>query len=154
MKASIRREVRRALQNLSPEDLALKSNLCIDKLATMEPFLSCKSLCCYASMPLELSTQSLLARAFSLRKKVYLPAVFGPGRADMNFVEVESAADINFMPKSKWGIPEPLILDTSAPRVVPAVDLVIVPGVAYDDKCRRYYTNYNILLCIQCNIFD
>ena len=69
----------------------------------------------------------------------------------MVMVRVNSLLDIENFPKSKWGIPEPTdeyIRDHPDVTGTPgAIDVVLVPGVAFDRNCARlghgkgYYGN-------------
>ncbi|GAB5037108.1 5-formyltetrahydrofolate cyclo-ligase [Nannochloropsis oceanica] len=70
------------------------------------------------------------------KKKVYVPKVIGPASADMVMLPLSSPQDIASFPLSKWGIPEPVLPPSPLPSL-PPLDLVIVPGVAFDANCNR-----------------
>lgn len=56
----------------------------------------------------------------------------------MVMLPVASAQEIDSFPRSKWGIPEPE-LDPEKPDGTYSgkIDVVIVPGVAFDEGCNR-----------------
>jgi len=73
-------------------------------------------------------------------KAVYVPRVDGGGRHEMRMLRVDSMAQLSGFPKSRWGIPEPTV--EQAARMEDglesgAIDLVIVPAVAFDARCQR-----------------
>ena len=57
----------------------------------------------------------------------------------MRFVEISSFDSIQSFPKSAYGIPEPPDPSPQEQRVVDDfdIDLIIVPGVAFDKFCSR-----------------
>lgn len=68
----------------------------------------------------------------------------------MIMVEVASKLEMDSFPKSKWGIPEPpedFIIERPDGTYAGCIDLVFVPGVAFDVNCSRlghgkgYYGN-------------
>jgi len=91
----------------------------------------------------EVDTYPLLRDLFERADppRVYVPLVTGKEAADMRMVRVESFEEILAFPKSKWGIPEPpvALLETreDASKGDVPLDLVVVPGAAFDSGCRR-----------------
>lgn len=68
--------------------------------------------------------------------------VTGPGSPDMIMLRVAGPEAVEAFPKSKWGIPEPLLPAPFEPgrddgTYAGRMDLVVVPGVAFDARCRR-----------------
>jgi len=58
----------------------------------------------------------------------------------MVMMEVLSIQEIEQFPKNKWGIPEPpedLLLQRANGADMGVIDLVILPGVAFDSLCGR-----------------
>mmetsp|Transcript_65496 Transcript_65496/g.131511 ORF Transcript_65496/g.131511 Transcript_65496/m.131511 type:complete len:199 (+) Transcript_65496:124-720(+) len=110
-------------------------------------------------MPLELQTGELLEGLFGERyrqgpcaspgdagveaRAVFVPKVIGGGRHDMVMLPITSGLEeVASFPRSKWGIPEPeLPTGMSAAELwesaVLLLDVVVVPGVAFDRECRR-----------------
>ena len=54
-------------------------------------------------------------------------------------VELQSLDQHDSFPKSKWGIPEPPeeILPVDQNAIMECIDLILLPGVAFDAKCNR-----------------
>jgi 5-formyltetrahydrofolate cyclo-ligase len=66
--------------------------------------------------------------------------VTGPKPGDLVMLPVGSAQEIDAFPRSKWGIPEPDLPDDVAAvdgTYSGMIDLVVVPGVAFDARCNR-----------------
>ena len=57
----------------------------------------------------------------------------------MVMIKVHSIEEIDSFPRSKWGIPEPPTVPSKEEDgvYVGRMDLVIVPGVAFDARCNR-----------------
>lgn len=59
--------------------------------------------------------------------------------------------EIQNFPKSNWGIPEPIALHGISRDDYRVIDLVVVPGVAFDSQCRRlghgkgYYGMFRVI---------
>lgn len=96
----------------------------------------------FASFRSELDTEALAERVLAAGKTLCFPRVLAPRRMAA-FRVTHPAADL--VPGS-WGIPEPR---EGLPEVPPAaMDIVFVPGSAYDEDGRRcgygggFYDNY------------
>lgn len=64
--------------------------------------------------------------------------VIGPKSEDMVMLPVTSSQEIDDYPRSKWGIPEPPLSDNKPDATSSGkIDLVIMPGVAFDRGCNR-----------------
>lgn len=64
----------------------------------------------------------------------------GPKSEDMRMFPLESEDEANSFPLSKWKIPEPsreLVLSREDGAVSGDIDLIVVPGVAFDARCNR-----------------
>ncbi|CAB66452.1 putative 5-formyltetrahydrofolate cyclo-ligase [Schizosaccharomyces pombe] len=105
----------------------------------------CKNVCLYMNMPKkEVRTRCLIDVAFKEGKNVFIPKCIGSHVMEMYQVfEKTESLTIN-----KWGIAEPngesrKIMDDETD-----CELIIVPGVAFDEKLSRlghgkgYYDNY------------
>ena len=84
----------------------------------------------YISVGDEVSTGKLISKMFSDGKRVCVPLCYGKGIMDA----VEISSEEELVP-GKYNIPEP----ADKTRVVDAseLDLIIVPGVAFDEKGLR-----------------
>ena len=90
-------------------------------------------------MKQEVQTLALLSNSFAANKNVLIPNVVGKTREDMWLVPIKSIAELETFPLSAWGIPEPprdLYTKNDDFTESGAIDLIIVPGVAFDSKCK------------------
>jgi 5-formyltetrahydrofolate cyclo-ligase len=138
-KAAMRKAVRSSLRALSASAIAAASERACARAAALTA--DATSVCCYLAMPkAECLTTPLLDELFASSKRVYVPRVEGDAREQMRMLHVADAAALSQFPRSKWGIPEPtdeqcLTMEDGA--LSAAIDVVIVPGVAFDASCRR-----------------
>lgn len=146
--ASSQKETKKLLRKTMTEKLRLlesshiesSSKACVARVIGSSEYASASSIAVYLSMPKEIQTADLLQSAFSLKKKVFIPKIIGKNSEDLIMIPLESMEAIDGFPKNAWGIPEPelhLEADLSLPSPLPHIDLVIVPGVAFDSLCRR-----------------
>lgn len=138
LKQSLRDQMKQRLKVLSAEEMALQSIRITERLSTLPAWQSARSISCYISMPSgEVQTRGVLEQAKKVgNKKLFVPKVLGAKSADMVMLEVKDIAEIGQYPKSKWGIPESPV---DGPDVTfdGVIDLVVVPGVAFDASCHR-----------------
>ena len=85
----------------------------------------------FASMPLEVDTESLITQAWADHKIVAFPTV---EKGNLSFYSVTSFSQLT--PSGPFGIREPSPLSS---HIVPkkSMDLVIVPGLCFDKKHHR-----------------
>ena len=151
LKKTLRSRVRASLKNLSLEETESKSKLIIDRLLSCQAFTSSRNIACFVSMPnSEVNTSSLLIKVLANSdQSLYVPRV-GPSfvKPKMEMVKVPSGTDISSWPKNKWGIPEPPEGSLSEIAGEDTLDLIIVPGVAFDKwggRCghgKGYYDRF------------
>ena len=94
----------------------------------------------YINMPeRELRTfPGMLNFLFDSDKNVFVPKVIGSKSDEMLMIHVDSFQDVASFRVNSWGIPEPEnVNDREDACESGRVDLVIVPGVAFDEKCQR-----------------
>ena len=107
----------------------------------------------------EFQTIALIASALNEDKRVFIPKIVGGTPSDMVMVEIFSTDQINCFPKSKWGIPEPELSEGQKDGThLGVIDLVIVPGVAFDSSCGRighgkgYYGTTLFCFALSCSV--
>ena len=132
-------EARGALSE--PERHRLAEAVC-SRASELPELLQAGTVMLFASFRTELDTTPLAEWVLRAGKTLCLPRVLGPRRMAAYRV-AELAADLA---PGKWGIPEPR---EGTPEVRPeAIDLVFVPGSAFDEEGRRcgygggFYDNY------------
>jgi 5-formyltetrahydrofolate cyclo-ligase len=106
-------------------------------LLNSKEFKSAKTVGAYHAFGSEVKTDLIIEQARSLGKRVALPSVEGES---LTFYELSSG---KYLVKGRFGIMEPLPYDP-----VDQIDLLVVPGVAFDKQGYRlgygkgYYDRY------------
>ncbi len=121
---------------LSPAEICKKSAEIFNRVYTLTEYASAAVVLAYMSFGNEVMTRSFIERCFRDGKRVALPRVMsfnGKGRSLAVF-EIRSINE-DLVPGFK-GILEPdaSVLEMLEPE---AVDLAVVPGVAFDKHCNR-----------------
>lgn len=132
MKRNIRREILRKRDELSPDVRAAKDHLIEDKLLSLAEFREAKTILLYASFRSEVGTLGLIRESLQVGKRTVLPRV----DKEKHVLELYEIEDISELTNGYMGIPEPY---RSADRLlcIDDVDLVIVPGAAFDASGNR-----------------
>ncbi len=101
------------------------------KVYRLAVFRRADAVCCYVSLPYEVETRQLIAQMLATGKRVVVPRVRAKG---LELRELRDP-DAELRPGA-FGVPEP---DPRACRRVDpsALDLVLVPGVAFDRRGNR-----------------
>lgn len=154
-KKELRKRMRAEMKALSADEIAEQSMQVCERVKGLEAVQAAAGVCVFLSMPKELQTQGLLDYVFednyatgwdemrAGRRGVFVPKVFGPGRSDMVMLPIFGGqAEIDGYPRSKWDIPEPEIpagatVDELWGMAAPSMEVVIVPGCAFDAGCNR-----------------
>lgn len=126
-KRDIRKRVAALLAAISSEDKLGQSLRVLEKIELLPEFVSSKVVMCYYSMPNELPTHQYIKR-WSETKTVVLPRVDGDDLLLLKY-------NPDDMEEGKYGIFEPLL--SCEKFNIADVDLVIVPGVAFDFNGNR-----------------
>lgn len=142
-KTKIRRRIRNKKNILSDMDKSLSSSAVFEKIESLIEFKNAKSVLMYWSLPDELPTHNFIVK-WSTKKQMLLPMVKGDKMLIKPFTSTEE------LRKSDMGIWEP----EAQKEYLKQIDLVIVPGIAFDkNKNRlgrgkgyydRYFNNKNI----------
>ncbi len=137
-KPALRSLIRRSLKALDARQRVCESLQVCERVVAHHRFRAAESLSIFVSLPWEIDTRMLFERAFELHKRVYVPFVAGPG--DMRFVSCSSLADLDSFPRGAFGVAEPAAESISARTDAMSLmdlDLVIVPGLAFDTRLHR-----------------
>ena len=132
-KSFLRDKLRRVLGAISLRNCRLKSTKIVRVLLKSTEFRNARSMVAYLAKPGEVETRGLIRKALSLKKAVYAPRIDLKSRRIDLFRISQLSKDLK---RGPYGIWEPK--RTKGRRGNPAkMDLVIVPGLAFDRKGRR-----------------
>lgn len=106
-----------------------RSKAVIAALEADEDYLKARNVLCYWSLPDEVDTHDFVIRA-AASKRLFLPVVSGDDLLIREFTGVSSLCE-----GENYSIPEPAIGSVQAS--ISDIDLVVVPGVAFDRKGGR-----------------
>ena len=118
-------------RNLLSRSRVLELSELVEKnVFSLKEFSSAKNIGIYASVRNEVDTSKLISRLFSMGKTVFLPIT---DRAHKKIYYSEIGRDVLLSP-AYFGIPEPILKN---PADVSAIDVFLVPGVAFDLRGHR-----------------
>ena len=116
---------------LKPGDIALWSEQIAAHVQSLDAFRRAKVVACYLALPQEVQTAPLLAACRRLGLRVCVPAFYY--RAACYRLAWLTENDV--LCAGRWQVPEPL--EPVWVEQPAAVDVVIVPGLAFDAAGRR-----------------
>ena len=134
--AAAKRELRRAAaaaRDAVRERSSAAAAACAH-LSALAPYRSAEAVLWYVSMPAELATSPAIEAALAEGKRVVVPWCDGD---DLGLWRLESVSELE---PGTWGIPEPPPSRRGEPERLTApeaIDLVVVPGLAFDRRGRR-----------------
>jgi 5-formyltetrahydrofolate cyclo-ligase len=130
-KNEIRNHIRQQRRNQSPSIIQRKSKAIWELLSSLQEFNRAGTIAFYVSIAREgeVDTIPMIEESLALGKRICVPKVvesFG-----LRFFEIRSMKDLN---RGSFGILEPAGVSKILPQ---AIDLVIVPGIAFDKSGNR-----------------
>jgi len=131
LKEITRAKMRAVRAQLKPGDIALWSEQIAANVQSMDAFRRAKVVACYLALPQEVQTAPLLAACRRLGLRVCVPAFYY--RAACYRLAWLTENDV--LCAGRWQVPEPL--EPVWVEQPAAVDVVIVPGLAFDAAGRR-----------------
>ena len=139
-KQALRTTLRARLAEMGDDEIARQSQVVADKVLSLPEYKSARGVACFLSMRKEFNTRPLVEAIIRDGKTLYLPRVESAKERTMSMLKAESIEDLDAWPKSKWGIPEPP--KDGPPRLEALdeesdLDMVLVPGLAFDSELRR-----------------
>ena len=134
-KRALREKTLRRLRQQPDSSREAKSLAISRRLFRTSLYRKAKRLLCYAAIGGEAQTRGILERALSDGKEVFVPVVTDRARRHMVVAQVKDL-ERDLAHRGHYGIPHPLRLSS---REIPlsTLDLVILPGVAFDRKGGR-----------------
>lgn len=130
-KARLRKSIQEKRDRLDHSEHKRSSKKIIDKLCGLKIYLESRCIFAYYPFRSEIDTKILIKRALDDKKEVVLPRVSGDG------LRLFLVSDIhNSLEKGSFGIMEP-VPRNNREASLGDVELVIVPGVAFDKGLNR-----------------
>lgn len=132
-KAQIRKEIRESLHKQDDAQRLRKSNLIKEKLFQLSQFKQAKCIMFYLAKDKEVETRTMIAEARRLGKKIAVPVIFTEeGRMTAALVE-DCEKELCPGPYGLWQPKQDCIREIPCEKI----DLVIVPGLAFDKQGMR-----------------
>jgi len=129
MKASMRKEMMKARNGLSNEERWIKSQKIADALFHVPFFVKASTIMLFASFRTEVDTIQIIKKALAAGKRIIMPKIKGTNLFLYEIQDLEKDTSAG-----TWGILEP---NEQRPASLDSVDLMIVPGLAFDDLGNR-----------------
>jgi len=151
MKHKIRKEISAKLKSHSELEKSNKSGIIKHKLLNEEEFKKAKLVMFYVSLKDEVDTLSMIDEALKTGKRVCVPVIL---KEEKRLIAGEIKNRVEDLERQHFGIYQP---KKGRVREVPLadIDLVVVPGIAFDKKNVRlgrghgYYDRF--LCCLPSN---
>ncbi|XP_076443659.1 5-formyltetrahydrofolate cyclo-ligase-like [Babylonia areolata] len=145
-KATLRKEIKKRLALLSPEEKKRQSEIVISKVLASPWFQDCRRLSVFLSMSDEVDTAPLVRATLAAGKECFIPHYKG---ATMTMVPLRSMEDYDRLPLTKWNIKQPAD-DHGLPDALETggLDVIFMPGLAFTHQGARlgrgkgYYDSY------------
>lgn len=131
MKKELRDRLRKVVTGLSPDEIGAMSVRACQHLFEQREYAKAEVIMVFLSLPMEVDTSAIVLRAWQEGKRVLAPKVSWSQRRMMP-VEIRSLTDD--LAESNMGIREPV---SGIPFPVSLIDLVIVPGLGFDEFGNR-----------------
>lgn len=124
-KRGIRYDLLSKRLSLSPEEVDKASREITESLLRLRQFRNARRLALYFAIKNEVRTDSIFRRAKELYKEIYFPCL-----VDDSLLEFRKVRDLDELKPGRFGIPEPSL--NSARASIMDIDLIIIPGLAFD----------------------
>ncbi len=132
-KENLRRYILRLRDRLSIGEVQQKSEDITDQILLLHEFVRARGIACYVNKDTEVDTRILIRKALDRQKHVLIP-VIKKGEVDLFFSEIKDLG--KELTRGTFGVPEPKP-EFVRPFGLDAIDLIIVPGIAWDKNGYR-----------------
>ncbi|RMD54787.1 MAG: 5-formyltetrahydrofolate cyclo-ligase [Nitrospirae bacterium] len=132
MKRRLRAEALNKRDAIHESERSLRAERIMNHIFELDVFKRAKIILFYTSIRSEVNTLPFIEKAIEMGKKVVVPVV-KKEKKELSLYEIESLDELK---PGYMGIPEP-IEDENRRVDINSVDLVIIPGVAYDLEGNR-----------------
>ncbi|MBU3144217.1 5-formyltetrahydrofolate cyclo-ligase [Clostridium sp. CF012] len=133
LKNDLRKNMLIQRKSMKVENVSAFSNKIIGTIMELPEFINCKNIMLYLSFGNEVNTYTLAKWCLDNGKKVIIPYCINATREIIPF-EINNLT--NDLTKSTFGIMEPKH-DLLKKVCMEDIDLIIVPGVVFDEHCNR-----------------
>ncbi|MDO7785664.1 5-formyltetrahydrofolate cyclo-ligase [Desulforamulus aquiferis] len=130
-KKSLRKQILASRELLSPQDAFNRSSLITERLLVLDAFLKANTMMAYLSIKNEVQTGHIIERALQDGKEIAVPVV------NSNKKSMKAAKLLSYpggLVPGPYGILEPAVF---LPISAEDLDLIVVPGAAFDPKGNR-----------------
>jgi len=131
-KKTLRRITRDKRDSLCCEDREQMAQAIKDNLFAQPEFKSAEAVLFYAAFGSEVPTYSMIEESLEIGKMAILPIT----DIETNSLLLRRVHDLSSLKPSKYGIPEPE-LDTTEHFEMENIDLILVPGMVFDECGNR-----------------
>jgi len=132
-KVQLRTKLLQQLRQQREEERRRRSKAIWRKVARLTAFRKAATVCCYAALSYEVQTRGMIEAMLARGKRVVVP-VAQPKQKKLWLCEIRNPS--TELKPGTHGVPEPA-KGIKRPVQLKKVDLVLVPGVAFDRKGRR-----------------
>lgn len=131
-KEEIRKKTLSKRNQLSEKDRVMFSRIIFNKLLESEEYKKADRIAVYYPVGSEVQTFEIIRDALINKKKVGLPRVINDDEIKFYQIMENSLEEVEFT-RGKYGIME----NITSTAELDQIDLLIIPGVAFDDECNR-----------------
>ncbi|HEY8891557.1 MAG TPA: 5-formyltetrahydrofolate cyclo-ligase [Clostridium sp.] len=133
LKVNLRKDILSQRKNMKIQNVSVFSEKIISKIIGLPEFINCKNIMLYISFNKEVDTYPLAKWCLVNGKVVVAPYCI---HSDKKIIPFEINNLTNDLTKSTFGIMEPKH-DLLKMVNIKDIDLIIVPGVVFDNHCNR-----------------
>ncbi|KAK4050368.1 hypothetical protein OIV83_003437 [Microbotryomycetes sp. JL201] len=153
-KHALRKTIKHRLKQLSPAEVAQDSSKVVAHVINSSWYQRAKTISCYLSTPFgEVDTDPIILDALNNGKALFVPFCPIEDPTVMRMLRLRSIQHFQGLKLNRWKIREldPLEIDTlddAETEAVGGLDLILVPGMAFDRSRKRlghgrgYYDRY------------
>lgn len=127
MKKTIRKEILKKRDEMSPDSKMLKDTLIKERLFSLSEYINAQTILFYVSFRSEVDTLSMIRESLAREKRIVIPKV----NKEEHMLMLYEIKDITELTAGYMGIPEPSMPDGKLVNLE-SIDLIIIPGVAFD----------------------
>lgn len=130
-KAKIRVAVLKKRDSIHQAVKKLKDSAIKERLLSLKEFSLAKNILFYASFRSEVETMEMIKESILIGKNVFLPSV----DIKTHYLKIYRVGSVEELMPGYMGIPEPL--KKGRTKRIDSIDLVVMPGIAFDTKGMR-----------------